>query len=70
MRPLEFGFKRAAMPPIGVAEMIVVVGSSGLRSMARSRFFTASSKLADPVIGPAQRVHDVAVGRGAVRRRA
>jgi len=41
--PLELGLQRAADPPIGVAEMVVMVGSSGLRSIARSRFLTASS---------------------------
>src|SRR5260370_41704600 len=43
MSPLEFCFQRAADAPIGVAKMVVDGRSSGLRSIARSRFFTPSS---------------------------
>ena len=40
-----------------------MVGSSGFSSTARSRCFTASSIVAGAVIGPAERVDDVAVVR-------
>ncbi len=46
-----------------------MVGSSGFSSMARSRFFTASSIIADAVIGPAERDPRCSRHPGAARRR-
>src|SRR5262245_9864337 len=63
MLPLEARIDPAADPPIGIAQMIVDIGRGGSklnRFLERARGFLIP---AEPVIGPADRIRDVAVER-------
>ena len=63
MRPLERGLQRAADLPVGVAEMIVDGRILGLELDRALEMLHRLVVIADAVIGPAERIDDVAVVR-------
>ena len=70
MRPLKARLDHAADLPIGIAQVIVDGRILGLELDGAVELLDRLLVFADPVIGPAQRVDDVAIVRAAARRRA
>ena len=68
MRPLELGFQRAPDAPVSIAEMIVDGRVGRLEFDRAVELLHRLLVIAEPVIGPSERVHDIAVVRALLDR--